>query len=131
MKRFLYFLIIPLLFTSCETADIPTEQVDFSVSIGPLCPVQTASGNPCGLDDAALTEIYASYKLMIYDSKDELVLNKSIPYPGDFQETLPIGNLSVSIFKESTEITTFTPSSLQVSSNGGNSFEISIDTGIR
>ena len=138
MAKFIYncifsLTILPALFnpSGCDSR-IQQEQglLEGTISIGPICPVESDPPRPECLPTA---ETYKAYPVTIWTSDGRRKITQLNPLPdGSFRAELDPGRYMVILEKENAAIgSSNLPSEIIINSGEETFFNINIDTGIR
>lgn len=142
MNAKMLLIALSTIIFSCANENIEADTIGFiegKITIGPLCPVVSANtiGNPCGLTDAQMNQIYGAYKVVTTSSnlttRKELTLDKT----GIFKFEIPDGDYEIAVQKVDGSMIGISGekskviSPVKVLKNQTTKLEINIDTGIR
>jgi hypothetical protein len=142
MKNIGFIILIVL--TGCSMVDlVPSSVIEGKVSIGPLCgniPVGESGlskdGNPCGLSNQAMDEIYGKYSVVLKTNKDIIVAQKKLDRTGSFSFQVTEGAYRLAVDSQVTGLLSVSQKeqlqkTISISKNANQSVIFTIDTGIR
>jgi hypothetical protein len=137
---------IVILFTllGCGMVDVdPSSVIEGKVSIGPLCgnvPIGetglSKDGNPCGLSNEGMDEIYGKYSVVLKTSSDVVIIQKKLDRTGSFSFSVNEGTYRLIVDSQVAGLLSITQKdrlqkTISIEKNATQSLIFSIDTGIR
>ncbi|MDD5190792.1 MAG: hypothetical protein PHE50_07105 [Dehalococcoidales bacterium] len=132
MKKWLIFLLImpALILSSCKSA--PPGTLQGTVTIGPITPVQSSTGNP-----PVSGEVFAIRKILIYNPAGTVLINTvdiqqiGQTDQGSYTIALNPGEYRVDINDNGLDRSSEVPKNISIKSGETMKLDINIDTGIR
>ena len=125
------FLICFVLISGCEKKrTISAGFLEGTISIGPICPVETIPPDPACLPTA---ETYKAYPVFVFTSDGKNKITQLKPeLDGTYSSELPSGNYLVVLEKPQNTIGgSNLPAEVSISAQDKTLLDINIDTGIR
>lgn len=128
----------------CVMVDVaPSSVIEGKVSIGPICGnVPTGEtrlskdGNPCGLSNEGMDEIYGKYSVVLKTSSDVVVIHKKLDRTGSFSFSVNEGTYRLIVDSQVAGLLSVNQKNqlqktISIAKNTTQSLIFTIDTGIR
>lgn len=142
MKKIGFVILIALM--GCSMVDVePSSIIEGKVTIGPLCgnvPVGetglSKDGNPCGLSNEGMDEIYGKYLVVLKTTNDLIVAQKKLDRTGNFTFSANEGTYRLIVDSQVTGLLSVTQKehlqkTISITKNASQNIVFTIDTGIR
>lgn len=142
MKKISFVILIALM--GCGMVDVePSSVIEGKVTIGPLCgnvPVGETGlpkdGNPCGLSNEGMDEIYGKYSVILKTTNDVIVAQKKLDRTGSFVFSVNEGTYRLVVDSQVAGLLSVTQKeqlqkTISITKNANQSVIFTIDTGIR
>jgi len=137
-------IVILITIMGCGMVDVaPSSVIEGKVSIGPLCgnvPIGetglSKDGNPCGLSNEGMDEIYGKYSVVLKSSSDVVIIQKKLDRTGSFSFSVNEGTYRLIVDSQVAGLLSITQKdrlqkTISIEKNATQSLIFSIDTGIR
>ena len=142
MKKISFVVLVALM--GCSMVDVePSSIIEGKVTVGPLCgnvPVGetglSKDGNPCGLSNEGMDEIYGKYSVVLKNTNDVVVAQKKLDRTGTYSFLVNEGSYSLIVDSQVAGLLSVAQKAqlqktFSITKNSKQSFDFNIDTGIR
>jgi hypothetical protein len=137
-------IVILITIMGCGMVDVaPSSVIEGKVSIGPICGnVPTGEtglskdGNPCGLSNEGMDEIYGKYSVVLKTSSDVVIIQKKLDRTGSFSFSVNEGTYRLIVDSQVAGLLSVNQKdqlqkTIRIEKNATQSLIFTIDTGIR